>query len=64
MREASERDATVIDFMHDIGVAHDGASNELRKHRDIHTQIERILLGLNLASVDINDVGDCLQGEE
>lgn len=64
LRKAGERDTSIVDFMHDIGIAHDRASNELREHRDIHAQIKRVLLGLDLASVDINDVGDCLQGEE
>lgn len=62
--EALQRGAAVVDLVLDVGVAHDGAGHQLREHGDVHAQVQRVLLHLHLAAVDIHHVGDGLQGEE
>ena len=54
----------MVDLVLDVGVAHDGAGHQLREHGDVHAEVQRILLHLHLAAVDIHHVGDGLQGEE
>ena len=41
-----------------------GARNELREHGYVSTVVYQVLLGLCLASVYVNDVGDVLEGVE
>ena len=62
--EAFERDFAVVDFVFDVGVADDGTGDKLREHGDVHAQVKRVSLRLDLAAVDVDDVGDRLQGEE
>lgn len=64
LSEALQRGAAVIDLVLDVGVAHDGASHQLREHGDVHAEVQRVLLHLHLAAIDIHHVGDGLQGEE
>ena len=62
--KALQRRAAMVDLVLDVGVAHDGAGHQLREHGDVHAEVQRILLHLHLAAVDIHHVGDGLQGEE
>ena len=64
MGEASECDFAVVDLVFDVGISDDGTSDELWKHCDIHAEIQRVFLRIYLASINIDDVGDCLQGEK
>ena len=47
-----------------IAVFHDGARNELREHDHIGTKVDDVALGLHIPAVDINGVGQGLEGVE
>lgn len=62
--EASECGFAVVDLVFDVGIPNDGARDELWKHCDIHAEVQRVFLRIYFAAIDIDDVGDCLQGEK
>lgn len=64
MGETGECDFAVIDLVFDVGIPDDGTRDELWKHCDIHAEVQRVFLRIYFAAIDIDDVGDCLQGEK
>lgn len=50
--------------MFNVGIANNGTRDELREHCDVHAKVQRVFLRIYLAAIDIDDVGDCLQGEK
>lgn len=45
-------------------VAHDGAGDELREARDVHSEEQDVSLRGDLAAIDVDDVGERLKGVE
>ena len=64
MCKSSKGDTTVVDLVFDIGITHDWSCHKLRKHSDIHSQIKRIILSLNLAAINVYHIGDGLKREK
>ncbi|WP_146071499.1 hypothetical protein [Bosea lathyri] len=56
--------AALADLVLDLGIADDGACDELRKQRVIHPEIDHALCRAHIAAINVDDVGDALEREE
>ena len=56
--------ATGGDLVGDVGIAHDGAGDELGEHDDIDHVVGESLHGGVYTAIGVDDVGDGLEGEE
>ena len=56
------RMGTVLQLTGHVGIANDGAGDQLREHGHISTKVHDILLGLHAATVHINGVAEDLEG--
>ena len=61
---APERLAALVELARDRLVADDRAGDELRKERDVERDVDRIAVGAEAAPVDVDDVGQAVEGEE
>ncbi len=53
-----------VQLVGDVPVLHDGARNELREHDHIGTKVDDVALGLHVPAVDVDGVGEGLEGVE
>ena len=51
-------------FLRDVAIPHNGAGDELREHENVQHVIREPLHGRHFFPIDIDDVGDGLEGEE
>ena len=59
-----EAEFPLLDLGGDVGVAHDGAGDELGEEGDVQQDREEALLHVLLVPVDVDDVAQALEGEE
>ena len=55
---------TVINIVIDVGIAHDRARDTLMEERGVEKQEPIFFLGCDLSAINVNDVGDELEGVE
>ena len=61
---AAERRPAHVELAGDGLVADDRARDELGKERDVERDVDRIAVGAEAAAVDVDDVGQAMEGEE
>ena len=62
--KALERLAPVVDLAHDVHIAHDRPGDELREHRHVAAEGDRVALRRAVAAVDVDGVGHGLERVE
>ncbi len=54
----------IVEVGFDVAIAHDRPGDELGEEGDVCAERRRIAFGADLAAVDVDEVGDALEGEE
>ncbi len=61
---APERLTALVELARDRLVADDRAGDELGKKRDVERHIDRVAIGAEAATIDVDDVAEAVEGEE
>ena len=62
LAQVCERGFAVFDLLCDGRITDDRACDQLREHGDIQQQMQRVALDVDLLPVQVNDVGEDLEG--
>ncbi len=60
--EARQCDAALLELRFDIRITDNRPGNELREHGDIQAEADEVFLYLDLAPIDVEDIGEGLKG--